>query len=359
MFEVFTVGFTFLNFLSILAFFTTVGLFFCGIPICRQIWKRQDTKEISGAPFLMGVVGGSCWFAYGYLKKDYTVLYVTGTQIILYSTYSVFYWFMTKNKLWISLKCAAVLALCASLAGSIYLFDHKVFHPLGVVCMTLNAADFAAPLAGLKVVIRRRATSTLPLPLCVANFLVSSEWFLYGILVKDFYLITPNGIGCIFATAQIIMFIVLPRKPGQSPPIVRLYRKITVCCNPESKVDGGEDVEKVVEEDKKDMESCHHERRDSRISRATRWSKRVIANVVDELDTVITKVGINDQFAYTNKLSKLDGDVSPPTECVVTVEEMARQLREEAQKAKKVDNQLRDQPEVPLRRVNSSPNLSD
>lgn len=55
--------------------------------------------------------------------------------------------------------------------------------------MTLNTADFAAPLAGLRVVIRRRATSTLPLPLCIANFMVSSEWFLYGLLVKDFYLI--------------------------------------------------------------------------------------------------------------------------------------------------------------------------
>jgi len=69
------------------------------------------------------------------------------------------------------------------------LFSHKVFHPLGIICMTLNTADFAAPLAGLRVVIRRRATSTLPLPLCIANFMVSSEWFLYGLLVKDFYLI--------------------------------------------------------------------------------------------------------------------------------------------------------------------------
>jgi uncharacterized protein with PQ loop repeat len=67
-------------------------------PICRQIWKRKDTSEISGAPFLMGVLGGTCWCVYGYLKKDQTVLYVTGAQIVLYSIYTVFYWFMTKNK---------------------------------------------------------------------------------------------------------------------------------------------------------------------------------------------------------------------------------------------------------------------
>ncbi|PIO63267.1 mtN3/saliva family protein [Teladorsagia circumcincta] len=98
MFEVFTHGFSFLNCLSLAAFFTTVALFFCGIPICRQIWKRRDTKEISGAPFLMGVLGGCCWMTYGYLKNDQTVLVVTACQVLLYSIYCVFYWFMSRDK---------------------------------------------------------------------------------------------------------------------------------------------------------------------------------------------------------------------------------------------------------------------
>ncbi|CAK5087955.1 unnamed protein product [Meloidogyne enterolobii] len=98
MLDVFHGEFTFIKFISTLAFFTTVGLFFCGIPICRQIWKRKDTDEISGAPFLMGVLGGTCWIVYAYLKGDNTVMYVTGTQILLYSTYTIFYWFMSKKK---------------------------------------------------------------------------------------------------------------------------------------------------------------------------------------------------------------------------------------------------------------------
>ncbi|KAK5984643.1 hypothetical protein GCK32_014472 [Trichostrongylus colubriformis] len=146
MFEVFTHGFSFLNLLSLAAFFTTVALFFCGIPICRQIWKRRDTKEISGAPFLMGVLGGCCWMTYGYLKNDQTVLVVTGCQVILYLTYSMFYWFMSKDKFWITVKVGVVVALCTALILSVKFFGMKVFHPLGIVCMTLNIADFAAPL---------------------------------------------------------------------------------------------------------------------------------------------------------------------------------------------------------------------
>ncbi|EPB67879.1 mtN3/saliva family protein [Ancylostoma ceylanicum] len=300
MFEVFTDGFSFLNLLSLAAFFTTVGLFFCGIPICRQIWKRKDTSEISGAPFLMGVLGGCCWMTYGYLKNDHTVLVVTGCQVILYSSYTIFYWLMTKDKLWITVKVAAVLLMCASLILSVKFFGMKVFHPLGIVCMTLNIGDFAAPLAGLgkvfqiftfqRVVIRRGATSTLPLPLCIANFLVSSEWFLYGLLVRDVYLITPNGIGSFLALCQLFLFVILPRKPGQRSLMAKLCR----CCVPKEKETDLEAPTKEIipEANEEEEDGGRH------LTRARRWSQKVIANmntVAEEIEQVIGKASIHHQ----------------------------------------------------------------
>uniref|UniRef100_A0A914I3N8 Sugar transporter SWEET1 n=1 Tax=Globodera rostochiensis TaxID=31243 RepID=A0A914I3N8_GLORO len=296
----------FLNLLSILAFVTTVGLFFCGIPICRQIWKRRDTAEISGAPFLMGVLGGTCWCVYGYLKKDHTVMYVTGAQIVLYSIYTVFYWFMTKKKLMISIKVATLVAICASLVALVHFFDHKVFHPLGIICMTLNTMDFAAPLAGLKVVIRRRATSTLPLPLCIANFLVSSEWFVYGLLVWDFYLITPNGIGSFLAFCQLILFAVLPRKPLQRAPILRLIdfvRNSCCCCCIDKTLDLESAAVVTAEKKSSAIDTIGIHRMSSRMSNKHRWSSRMITNVVGEVENVIQKVH-GDQFGY--KLNKED-----------------------------------------------------
>jgi solute carrier family 50 protein (sugar transporter) len=291
-FEVFT-EFSFLNCLSIIAFFTTVGLFFCGIPICRQIWKRKDTNEISGAPFIMGVLGGTCWLTYGILKNDETVKYVTSAQVVLYTIYVIFYFFMSKKKFWITIKILVLITICVSLGAAVHFFGMKVFHPLGIVCMTLNTMDFAAPLAGLKVVIRRRATSTLPLPLCIANFMVSTEWFIYGLLKKDFYLITPNGIGSFLAFAQLILFIVLPRKPNQRVPLLRLYDYVRRCGS-----DRVKDIEAaaVVPEEKDD---------ECKINKH-RWSDRVIANVTGEIGNVMNKVHLVDQFAYSDTLNKLD-----------------------------------------------------
>ncbi|CAI5448843.1 unnamed protein product [Caenorhabditis angaria] len=350
MFEIFTEGFSFLNLLSILAFFTTVGLFFCGIPICRQIWKRKDTNEISGAPFLMGVVGGCCWMTYGLLKNDGTVKWVTGCQVILYTTYTIFYWFMTKKKFWITLKVAGVIAICTSLVLGVHFFGMAIFHPLGIVCLTLNIADFAAPLAGLKVVIRRHATSTLPLPLCIANFLVSSEWFLYGLLRNDFYLIFPNGVGSFISFIQLLLFVVLPRKPGQRAPIVRLWMWLR-----NKKV---EDSKEIV------AEFGENEEDGKKLSRPQRWSKKIqmnVSTVAEELENVIYQLPNKDQFAYSHKIGD---DEEEDTSSEKTVEEKMKNGTETAQvqipqDEKKIRNALRPVLESVLRRTISSPDLSD
>ncbi|VDK68205.1 unnamed protein product [Gongylonema pulchrum] len=75
------------------------------------------------------------------------------------------------------------------------------------------------------------------MPLCIANFLVSSEWCIYGLLKDDFYLILPNGIGSILASGQLALFLVIPRKAGLHSPLMKL---IKYC------VDGAVDAEADV-----------------------------------------------------------------------------------------------------------------
>ncbi|KHN87670.1 Sugar transporter SWEET1 [Toxocara canis] len=328
MFEIFTEGITLLNVISLLAFLTTVGLFFCGIGICRQVVKRHDTKEISGAPFMMGVVGGSCWWAYGYLKNDQTVLCVTTIQVVLYSSYLAFYWVMTKRKLMITAKVLLVIGICAGLYLMVRCFGMKVHHPLGVICLCLNVADFAAPLANIKYVVRKRSSQTLPLPLCIANFMVSNEWFIYGLLKNDFYLILPNGVGAIFASVNLVLFVVLPRKTGLRSPLLMLCD--LVLCRSRQKV---QDVEAAT------VEVVYNELNDTAEKKT--WSHRMIANVAGEFGNVITKCAMKDLFAYSdtlNKQSTTDTDTLSATSV----------SSEEAIQDKKTQKQLFPEPVVPL-----------
>ncbi|PIO61467.1 hypothetical protein TELCIR_17009, partial [Teladorsagia circumcincta] len=192
---------------------------------------------------------GCCWMTYGYLKNDQTVLVVTACQVLLYSIYCVFYWFMSRDKLWITIKVGIVVAMCTTLILSVKFFGMKVFHPLGIVCMTLNIADFAAPLAGL----------------------------------------TPNGIGSLLAFGQLFLFVILPRKPGQRSLLSRLFG----CYGPSEKETDLEAPRKEiipqVEENDDDENATH-------LTRAHRWSKKVIANVnsvAEEIEHVIGKASIH------------------------------------------------------------------
>uniref|UniRef100_A0A914ENH4 Sugar transporter SWEET1 n=1 Tax=Acrobeloides nanus TaxID=290746 RepID=A0A914ENH4_9BILA len=81
----------------------------------------------------MGVLGGVCWFSYGYLKSEKTVLYVTSVQVTLYSSYLIFYWIMTKEKLWISVKILILICICTIIGSMAYFFQQHVYHPLGIL----------------------------------------------------------------------------------------------------------------------------------------------------------------------------------------------------------------------------------
>jgi hypothetical protein len=65
------------------------------------------------------------------------------------ASFLCFYWAMTKKKFWITIKVLVLAAVCSALVAMVHIFGHQVFHPLGIVCMTLNTMDFGAPLAGL------------------------------------------------------------------------------------------------------------------------------------------------------------------------------------------------------------------
>ncbi|KAK6043744.1 mtN3/saliva family protein [Cooperia oncophora] len=250
-------------------------------------------------------------------------------------------------------------------------FGMKVFHPLGIICMTLNIADFAAPLAGLRVVIRRGATSTLPLPLCIANFMVSTEWFLYGVLKRDVYLITPNGIGSLLALGQLFLFVILPRKPGQRSLLSRAFG----CCGPSEKET---DLEAPTKEIIPQAETDDSED-SSTLTRARRWSKKMIANVntvAEEIEHVIGKASIHHQDHSNFMYSQTIDDDTASEKTMDTVDgQAAKNLLQALKNGQQVLNaevlmssmkitsgSQRLNPEArkaKIRRVSSSPDLID
>ncbi|VDN51452.1 unnamed protein product, partial [Dracunculus medinensis] len=189
--------------------------FFTYSPICRNIWKRGGTKDISYTPFLMGLIGASFWFRYGLLKMDYTMIMVNIVAVILYSIYSIFYLYMSKEKMIACLLIIIVIFSISLMAFFVQFYGIRTIDILGFTCMMLNIINFGSPLAGLRVVLKRYSCDTLPLPLCIGNLFVSTEWCMYGILVRDIYIIIPNAVGALLGLVQLSLFLLFPIKQGE------------------------------------------------------------------------------------------------------------------------------------------------
>ncbi|KAK6055036.1 mtN3/saliva family protein [Cooperia oncophora] len=158
----------------------------------------------------MGVLGSSFWLRYGFLKGDIVMIIVNVIGASLFFLYCVFYLTFATNRCSFAMKFGFALSTIGAMCAWIH-HDPNINY-LGVACMTFNILNFAAPMAGLGVVLRKRCCDTLPLPMCIANLLVSSQWFIYGNMVWDNYIMVPNGIGVGLAIIQLSFFFIFPRR---------------------------------------------------------------------------------------------------------------------------------------------------
>lgn len=222
-------GFTddplYLQILQVTATISTISLFLCGIPICLEIRRRKNTDEITSLPFLMGFIGSSFWLRYGMLVSEIAMIAVNIAGSFLMFCYLVFYVCYTKSKLCILFQIVVeilvidVMCVLVEIYSCIDLKSCITKDVLGLFSMFFNVVNFGAPLAGIAHVIKHKCCDTLPLPLCTANLLVSSQWCAFGVLKNDIYIIIPNAAGIVLALIQMSLFLIYPRVAGKPSPI--------------------------------------------------------------------------------------------------------------------------------------------
>ncbi|VDO62615.1 unnamed protein product [Heligmosomoides polygyrus] len=205
-----------LPYLSFSAIFSTIGLFLCGIQICRRIRERGTSEGTGSAPFVLAFVSCAFWLQYGVLKQDHVVIFVNVVGFLLQGCYLAYYYSMTRNPKLLKKVIAAELV---AIAVMLYVVNYAGLkdsgrEPLGLICVVLNIASIGAPLFQVGEVIRTKNSESLPLPLCLACFAVSLQWLLYGILVNDYVIQVPNYIATLLSLIQLSLFVIYPRRPA-------------------------------------------------------------------------------------------------------------------------------------------------
>jgi hypothetical protein len=78
---------------------------------------------------------------------------------------------------------------------------------LGVICVLFNILMYSGPLTIMSLVITTKSVEFMPLFLTIGSALCSTTWLSYGLVVNDWNIVIPNGLGCLFAATQIILYI--------------------------------------------------------------------------------------------------------------------------------------------------------
>lgn len=201
-------------FISWSATLSQFGLLSTGIQVCLKIKQQRSTKNITFFPFLTSCLSSILWTKYGILTDDVPLCSVGIIGMILQSTYLLFYYLNTRDKKWLSRRLmVSFLGVCSLLTYIKYYtedYDTAVYH-LGFIASGFTIVVYGSPLISVVNVIKHRSTEFMTFSMCMATFIVSLLWTIYGHLVQDNFILIPNGIGVILGSMQLLLFVLYPR----------------------------------------------------------------------------------------------------------------------------------------------------
>lgn len=175
--------------------------------ICRKIWRRKSTLEVEPAPFLAGLSCTFLWFRYAYLIGDSTMAPVNAIGVLIFSCYILFYFFMSKHRGIIARKILLTIAITTAIVVICSSSQNDIFYS-GLFACASSLVFCASPLASIHTVLKTKSTDSLPFPMILCTFIVSSLWLMYGYLIENNFLIIPNALGSLISGSQLCLFAV-------------------------------------------------------------------------------------------------------------------------------------------------------
>jgi len=199
--------------LELAAVVFTVMQFLSGITICMTIRRKRDTNETSAFPFLAGLISCSLWLKYGILQRDSTLMIVNSIGLTLQILYVIFYYWHSSVKTQIKRQLLLTISILFSILIYLKFFTTDLLiasQTCGLLACGAGLIFCASPLASLAAVCKNKSTESLPFSLILSTFIVTSLWFLYGVVHSDYFIQIPNLLGACISAFQLFLFVIFP-----------------------------------------------------------------------------------------------------------------------------------------------------
>lgn len=195
----------------------TVLQFFSGVLVIYDIRKRGSTEGFSAGPFLGGTVFCLLNIQFGQMLQDDAMIQVNFIGLALNIVYVCAFYLYTvgpaKNKVWGQIGIAG--AVVAGLLSYVQYEDPKLVEfRFGVILTVILLLLIGMPLLGLGDILKKKSTEGLPFPIIFAGTLVSLSWLLYGIVLRNDFIVVQNVIALALGLVQLALFAIFPSKPA-------------------------------------------------------------------------------------------------------------------------------------------------
>ncbi|KAG0539070.1 hypothetical protein BDA96_03G290900 [Sorghum bicolor] len=210
-----------------------LALFLSPVPTFKRVLKAKSTEQFDGLPYLLSLLNcciclwyGLPWVSGGGGRALVATVNGTGALFQLaYISLFIFYADSRTTRLRITgLLVLVVFAFALIAHASIALFDQPVRQLfVGSVSMASLVSMFASPLAVMGLVIRTECVEFMPFYLSLSTFLMSASFAMYGLLLRDFFIYFPNGLGVILGAMQLVLYAYYSRRwknSGSSAPLL-------------------------------------------------------------------------------------------------------------------------------------------
>ncbi|XP_049866844.1 sugar transporter SWEET1 [Pectinophora gossypiella] len=205
-----------------LAAIVTIGQMFSGSFICYDIYKQGNTRGIGIMPFVGGLIMSVLNLKYGYILRDDTMIQVNLFGLALNIIYLMifFHYSLEKVKVWAQIGLGG--AFSAALIGYAQVEDPKLVEDrFGLIITAFMFYLIASPLFGLNEIIKNKSTEGMPVPIILSGTVVTFMWLLYGIILRNKFLVVQNVVALVLCSAQLALIAIYPSKPKKEKTKVK------------------------------------------------------------------------------------------------------------------------------------------
>uniref|UniRef100_A0A0E0JJU9 Bidirectional sugar transporter SWEET n=1 Tax=Oryza punctata TaxID=4537 RepID=A0A0E0JJU9_ORYPU len=178
-----------------------------------RIVRNGSTEQFSAMPYIYSLLNCLICLWYGLPFVSYGVVLVAtvnsiGAVFQLAYTATFIAFADPKHRVKVSSLLVMVFGVFALIVyASLALFDHQTRQMfIGYLSVASLIFMFASPLSIINLVIRTKSVEYMPFYLSLSMFLMSISFFAYGVLLHDFFIYIPNGIGTVLGVIQLVLY---------------------------------------------------------------------------------------------------------------------------------------------------------